>query len=1511
MDEEEASLTDNAGLKRKLFATTASASTSNARETFQFPHALKALARRRISTNKSFDIIREQQKKDESVDRPQKPALSEAARCGDSKTTFDGHALTMICPKYTAFSALAYLLDDALDEVSNLSSEKLPLISVELDHREGKIIIFDTSKGFEGVSISKWGASSNRKSESQGTCHLQNKDVNTISYGVISAGLYLGGRIVVSSRTTASTDVATLQLSRGAWECGNPITVRKELGETRTATEEEENNSPHGSFRLVEISDLRPEATEWNIEELRQKLKDLFFPYVQGNCTSTGSPTKPITIMAMGLNLASIEGGQTTIMKSLSSDREPFIVNLHLTDSADGSTGNATITFHYLPLTKGKESMEILQERLNEENLKIFGESYKSERFSRVTVRWRGRLLMAEDWRTLSFLEGCKDLTSLQRQCYNRVIAFIDTDSGFMTTPSKMSLAAEHCFTKSLMACLLSLENDSTSRVTVDASIQGQGWPLTPQMLGLEYHNWIQDCHRKHDTNELIGDDQSMRIRQTCVTKPHNKLEMGITHTEFQVVWSMKIQGLQLNSRDPQPIRLKLVKQNAPQLLFTLECFICSGSQDTSGATYIICRPIHVPKEQGSMIVDGPDPTFYLRESKIFPLDESFRKKFNKVDEVTWASFEDKHFGDNPAFVELLNKMEMREFGLDGVIQSNSSVEAGFKLPKEILAVVRPRSCSRATQRTSFCRTEQKTIVSGTMEMSFEVRFINEYISDKVALTEEQVTKSKTVFTCTNKACTRNGVQGLYSFTTDATDLKTLFTTTGTYLLAFSVVTETHRNVAPAVARINVSACEEVENWQLCSHPDACFRHPNHWKLKNLVTRIGEVIEEPLYLSGYDVYNNRVALSSVPEELHLRVGQLDGEFLDLSVAIPRERINLCADKSALELKGIEVLGGSLTKIAPTYAAHLWILIHNFPVASYRLTVYPGEPASVALTECDRLDHCLRPGQIIEKFIIQANDDFRNVVEIGREICFRLEGLQLLDKRGLKRQVAEQGCVNLGGLLKVTAEYNAKGTIAILSDKGRPLLALNFHTVYRVLRFLKDPGEAYAGSQLQGLEVQVVDEKGDVDKRMDGSLHSLTLDWNSKAPVPLTLGVGKLPAIDLPVVPGTWRGRVSHAAHPELFTFLEVEVVQKFSANKSTLPAPVLPGASTVSPPQQSMQLNWNVKKEIESEGTEISPMREDYQRQLKDFIERNTKMQRKLREQGRKVKRAEEELGVLKQTKKEVDDVEALWKEELKAFESEAKAITNAQRDAKVSSPSSKSINTAPQVIEILQKQGDPPGTHAASVLLDAVVNDSNVFATGGAGSDILGIVALLACVDNDHLNRALVDYLGIEKMLMIVCRSEKGLKYLQKSEWSEADDLTLHAFARSRNRSISGTFRVLILNEASFYKRNDGLPCVDKKHPQKLLLIPDPGPKHKPRPKGYLGYAVNLLRFNPQQLECYATPAKHGLRESLFFQLFSYLQVYDTKENMLAAQEFHITGAVSLDGGLIHAKSYLEHVLG
>lgn len=62
--------------------------------------------------------------------------------------------------------------------------------------------------------------------------------------------------------------------------------------------------------------------------------------------------------------------------------------------------------------------------------------------------------------------------------------------------------------------------------------------------------------------------------------------------------------------------------------------------------------------------------------------------------------------------------------------------------------------------------------------------------------------------------------------------------------------------------------------------------------------------------------------------------------------------------------------------------------------------------------------------------------------------------------------------------------------------------------------------------------------------------------------------------------------------------------------------------------------------------------------------------------------------------------------------------------------------NTASQVIEAIKKQGDPPGSHAASVLLEAVMDNGEVFSPGRAGGDILGVVGLLASVDDDLLNR-------------------------------------------------------------------------------------------------------------------------------------------------------------------------------
>lgn len=56
------------------------------------------------------------------------------------------------------------------------------------------------------------------------------------------------------------------------------------------------------------------------------------------------------------------------------------------------------------------------------------------------------------------------------------------------------------------------------------------------------------------------------------------------------------------------------------------------------------------------------------------------------------------------------------------------------------------------------------------------------------------------------------------------------------------------------------------------------------------------------------------------------------------------------------------------------------------------------------------------------------------------------------------------------------------------------------------------------------------------------------------------------------------------------------------------------------------------------------------------------------------------------------------------------------------------------RILEEIQNLGDPPGTHAACILLDAVRECENF--RQGPGSDILGIVVLLAMVENDAISR-------------------------------------------------------------------------------------------------------------------------------------------------------------------------------
>lgn len=65
------------------------------------------------------------------------------------------------------------------------------------------------------------------------------------------------------------------------------------------------------------------------------------------------------------------------------------------------------------------------------------------------------------------------------------------------------------------------------------------------------------------------------------------------------------------------------------------------------------------------------------------------------------------------------------------------------------------------------------------------------------------------------------------------------------------------------------------------------------------------------------------------------------------------------------------------------------------------------------------------------------------------------------------------------------------------------------------------------------------------------------------------------------------------------------------------------------------------------------------------------------------------------------------------------------------------------------------------------------------------------------------------------------------------------------------------------------------------------------------------MINVEPTNL-FYVTDSGYGLRETLFYNLFSRLQVYETREQMTSALPFICDGAVSLDGGMIRSADGL-----
>ncbi|CAN1793954.1 Protein DEFECTIVE IN MERISTEM SILENCING 3 [Linum perenne] len=167
---------------------------------------------------------------------------------------------------------------------------------------------------------------------------------------------------------------------------------------------------------------------------------------------------------------------------------------------------------------------------------------------------------------------------------------------------------------------------------------------------------------------------------------------------------------------------------------------------------------------------------------------------------------------------------------------------------------------------------------------------------------------------------------------------------------------------------------------------------------------------------------------------------------------------------------------------------------------------------------------------------------------------------------------------------------------------------------------------------------------------------------------------------------------------------------------------------------------------------------------------------------------------------------------------------------------------------------------------------------------DTVGIVAALATVDSEDL----------------ICRTFNSVKTLEKYYKPAASisqiktNKGVHGFATSMGMTVQGRFLVFCLEELIPFP--GGLVDND---PQRRLDIPNPRLPNGKTPNGFLGFAVNLLNLENKGTS-YVTFEGYGLRETLFYALFSHLHVYKTRADLRRAFPCITHGAVSLDGGMV-----------
>ncbi|XP_020875877.1 uncharacterized protein LOC9310249 [Arabidopsis lyrata subsp. lyrata] len=193
----------------------------------------------------------------------------------------------------------------------------------------------------------------------------------------------------------------------------------------------------------------------------------------------------------------------------------------------------------------------------------------------------------------------------------------------------------------------------------------------------------------------------------------------------------------------------------------------------------------------------------------------------------------------------------------------------------------------------------------------------------------------------------------------------------------------------------------------------------------------------------------------------------------------------------------------LDNIRPDYEATLEICSKDEPFSVLvACKVNPRPLKHVVEMYPESLEYLL-PGSTVQNYILEVFDGYNNHVAEGTNVLICIEGYCIKDPMGFNRKVNSCGCVDLSGILQVTASYGKSISLSVMYGIDEIFKKESLIERRELMLLTKLPDCCAAGSNLTNLIFEVTDSDGAMDTSIhhdekSGCFHTMSIESDSRS-----------------------------------------------------------------------------------------------------------------------------------------------------------------------------------------------------------------------------------------------------------------------------------------------------------------------------------------------------------------------------------------------------------------------------